>query len=90
VVKTVASGGALLAVTLALVYGYLNGAWLQGVLAGLTLAMAILPEELPVILTLFLGLGAWRLGAPRYWRAASPPSNCWAPPRYCASTRPAR
>ncbi|MYN44834.1 HAD-IC family P-type ATPase [Pseudoduganella sp. FT93W] len=62
VVKTVASGGALLAVTLALVYGYLNGAWLQGVLAGLTLAMAILPEELPVILTLFLGLGAWRLG----------------------------
>lgn len=24
--------------------------------------MAILPEELPVILTLFLGLGAWRLG----------------------------
>lgn len=62
VVKTVASCGALLALTLALAYWYLNGAWLQGVLAGLTLAMAILPEELPVILTLFLGLGAWRLG----------------------------
>lgn len=62
VVKAVATGGALLAAALALVYWYLNGAWLQGVLAGLTLAMAILPEELPVILTLFLGLGAWRLG----------------------------
>ena len=62
VVKRVASGGALLAAALALAYWYLNGAWLQGVLAGLTLAMAILPEELPVILTLFLGLGAWRLG----------------------------
>jgi len=62
VVKTVASCGALLALALALAYWYLNGVWLQGVLAGLTLAMAILPEELPVILTLFLGLGAWRLG----------------------------
>jgi Ca2+-transporting ATPase len=34
---------------------------LRGLLAGLTLAMAVLPEELPVVLTLFLGLGAWRL-----------------------------
>jgi Ca2+-transporting ATPase len=31
----------------------------------LTLAMAILPEELPVVLTLFLGLGAWRLARER-------------------------
>jgi Ca2+-transporting ATPase len=34
---------------------------LHGLLAGLTLAMAILPEELPVMLVIFLGLGAWRL-----------------------------
>ncbi|HET7865580.1 MAG TPA: cation-translocating P-type ATPase, partial [Burkholderiaceae bacterium] len=39
--------------------------WLHGLLAGLTLAMAILPEELPVVLTLFLGLGAWRLSRER-------------------------
>ena len=38
-----------------------RGDWLHGLLAGLTFAMAILPEELPVVLTLFLGLGAWRL-----------------------------
>ena len=38
-----------------------QGDWLHGLLAGLTLAMAILPEELPVVLTLFLGLGARRL-----------------------------
>jgi P-type Ca2+ transporter type 2C len=31
------------------------------VLAGITLAMAIIPEEFPLVLTLFLGLGAWRL-----------------------------
>jgi Ca2+-transporting ATPase len=36
-------------------------AWLDGILAGLTLAMAMLPEEFPVVLTIFLGLGAWRI-----------------------------
>jgi Ca2+-transporting ATPase len=51
----------LLAAALALAYWMAQGDWLHGLLAGLTLAMAILPEELPVVLTLFLGLGAWRL-----------------------------
>ncbi|MEI8242396.1 MAG: cation-translocating P-type ATPase [bacterium] len=36
-------------------------AWLDGVLAGITLAMAMLPEEFPVVLTIFLALGAWRI-----------------------------
>lgn len=35
--------------------------WLQGILAGLTLTMAIIPEEFPVVLTIFLAKGAWRL-----------------------------
>ncbi len=35
--------------------------WLGGILAGITLAMAILPEEFPVVLTIFLALGAWRI-----------------------------
>jgi Ca2+-transporting ATPase len=34
---------------------------LNALLAGLTLAMAILPEEFPVVLAVFLALGAWRL-----------------------------
>lgn len=38
-----------------------RGSLLQGVLAGITLAMAILPEEFPVVLTVFMALGAWRL-----------------------------
>ncbi|MCU6435806.1 cation-translocating P-type ATPase [Undibacterium sp. Jales W-56] len=62
VVKTVAIGGLGLAAGLGLIYWWLRGDWLHGLLAGITLAMAILPEELPVILTLFLALGAWRLG----------------------------
>ena len=61
VVKWVAVVGLVLAALLALAHGLVRGDWLQGLLAGLTLAMALLPEELPVVLTLFLGLGAWRL-----------------------------
>ncbi|MBI3581297.1 MAG: cation-translocating P-type ATPase [Nitrospinae bacterium] len=42
-------------------YGVLRGAWVDGLLAGIAMAMSILPEEVPVILTVFLALGAWRI-----------------------------
>ncbi|PKU24381.1 ATPase [Telmatospirillum siberiense] len=48
-------------VALALVYGLLHGEWVKGILAGITLAMATLPEEFPLVLTVFLVLGAWRM-----------------------------
>lgn len=34
---------------------------LEGILRGIALAMAVLPEEIPVVLTVFLALGAWRM-----------------------------
>lgn len=40
-----------------------RGSWLDALLAGITLAIANIPEEFPVVLTLFLALGAWRLTA---------------------------
>jgi Ca2+-transporting ATPase len=61
IVKLVALCGLALAALLALGYGLLRGDWLHALLAGLTFAMAVIPEELPVVMTLFLGLGAWRL-----------------------------
>ena len=61
VVRTVAIGALGLAAALGVAYWWLRGDALRGLLAGLTLAMALLPEELPLILTLFLALGAWRL-----------------------------
>ena len=45
----------------AIAYVATRGNLLDGLLAGLTLAMAMLPEEFPVVLTVFLALGAWRL-----------------------------
>ncbi|HTT09218.1 MAG TPA: cation-translocating P-type ATPase [Gammaproteobacteria bacterium] len=61
VVKRVAWFGSALAAGIALWYGVARADPLNGFLAGLTFAMAILPEELPVVLTIFLGLGAWRI-----------------------------
>jgi Ca2+-transporting ATPase len=54
-----------LSILVVLVYGFTRHDWLEGVLAGLTLAMAILPNEFPVVVTVFLALGAWRLSRRR-------------------------
>ncbi len=62
--RFLAAGVALCAVVVA-VYGLTRGSWLRAVLAGLTLAMAMLPEEFPVVLTVFLALGAFRLSKAR-------------------------
>ena len=53
--------GGTLCVLVVAWYGVVRGGWLQGLLAGITLAMAILPEEFPVVLTVFMALGAWRI-----------------------------
>lgn len=42
-------------------YGAMHGAWLSALLAGIAVSMALLPEELPVIMTIFPAIGAWRL-----------------------------
>ncbi|MDO9052887.1 MAG: cation-translocating P-type ATPase [Gallionella sp.] len=52
---------AVLCLTLVLIYGYTHGHWLNALLAGITLAMSTLPEEFPVILSIFMSLGAWRI-----------------------------
>lgn len=53
--------GAALSLIAAVAYGVVEHDALGGLLAGLTLAMAILPNEFPVVVTMFLALGAWRL-----------------------------
>ncbi len=60
-IKKLAIIGVLLCVLVIVVYTISRGGLLQGFLAGITLAMAMLPEEFPVVLTVFLALGAWRM-----------------------------
>jgi Ca2+-transporting ATPase len=64
-VKIFAGVGLAVCALLVALLGTSLGDWLNGLLAGLTLAMAVLPEEFPVVLTVFLALGAWRISRHR-------------------------
>jgi Ca2+-transporting ATPase len=61
IVRVVAAFAVALSALVALFHLALDHGWVESVLAGLTLAMAIIPEEFPVVLTVFLALGAWRI-----------------------------
>lgn len=60
-VKKITIIAAVLFVLIIVVFYFTRGNLINGILAGITLAMAILPEEFPVILTVFMALGAWRM-----------------------------
>ncbi|MFH1387645.1 MAG: cation-translocating P-type ATPase [bacterium] len=61
IVRTFAVVGLVFCCLVIIIYGSTRGDWINGFLAGLTLSMALLPEEFPVILIIFLTLGAWRI-----------------------------
>lgn len=46
-------------------FGVIRHDWLGGVLAGITLAMSLLPQEFMLILTVFMAMGAWRMSTQR-------------------------
>ncbi|MGZ4867180.1 MAG: cation-translocating P-type ATPase [Candidatus Angelobacter sp.] len=64
-VKIFAVIGFVLCAVVTLIFGYTHSNWLKGVLAGLTLAISMVPEEFPVVLTIFLAMGAWRIARQR-------------------------
>ena len=61
IVKNFAIVGGILCALVVVIYGLTRGDWLNGLLAGLSLSMALLPEEFSVVLLIFLSMGAWRL-----------------------------
>lgn len=60
-VKVFASLGLVLCLGVVIIEGVLHQQWLEGLLSGITMAMALLPEEFPIVFTVFIALGAWRL-----------------------------
>lgn len=64
-VKIAAISGISVCAIVIILYGATRGNWLNGILLGITLAMALIPEEIPVVLTIFLALGAWRISRRR-------------------------
>lgn len=65
IVRVVGTLGLLTVISVVTIYGLSRGNWLEGALAGIAAAMALIPEEFPVILTLFFALGAWRMARVR-------------------------
>lgn len=60
-----AAVGAAVSLAVVALYGLLRGGWLEGVLAGIAVGMAMLPEEFPMVLTVFMAMGAWRISKAR-------------------------
>jgi Ca2+-transporting ATPase len=58
-------GGLTLSVVAVLLYGWLHGSWIEALLGGIALGMALLPEEFPLVLSVFMVMGAWRLSRSR-------------------------
>lgn len=61
IVRLFAWSGSIFCLVIILLYGFKHGQWLQAFLVGLATQMSLLPEEFPVMLTIFLAMGAWRL-----------------------------
>ncbi|WP_291869142.1 cation-translocating P-type ATPase [Bradyrhizobium sp.] len=65
VVRVFAMAGAAVSILAVVLYGTLRGGWLDAVLAGIALGMSMLPEEFPVVLAVFMAMGAWRISQAR-------------------------
>lgn len=57
--------GLVLSVLAILLYGFLRGSWLQAILGGIALGMSLLPEEFPLVMAVFMAMGAWRISQAR-------------------------
>jgi Ca2+-transporting ATPase len=64
-VRLCAMGGGVLCLLTVVLFGTMRGGWLDAILAGIALGMAMLPEEFPVVLTVFMAMGAWRISRAR-------------------------
>ena len=60
-VRTFSILGLAVSLVVGLLFAWTRGDWLGGALAGITLAMSMLPQEFLLILTVFMAMGAWRL-----------------------------
>ena len=65
IVRLSAMGGGAVALLVVVLFGLLRRGWIDAMLAGIAIGMAMLPEEFPVVLTIFLAMGAWRIAQVR-------------------------
>ena len=64
-VRVAAAVGIGLSLAAAVLYAVVRGSWLDGILGGIALSMSMMPEEFPLVLTVFMTMGAWRIARAR-------------------------
>jgi Ca2+-transporting ATPase len=64
-VRDYAIGGAIAGALIVLLFGLLRGSWLQAMLGGIAIGMSLLPEEFPLVMAVFMAMGAWRISRVR-------------------------
>ena len=57
--------GAIAGLVAILLYGVLRDSWLEAILSGIALGMSLLPEEFPLVMAVFMAMGAWRISKVR-------------------------
>ncbi len=60
-VRDFALVGLAVASLVVLLLGISRGSWLQAALGGIAVGMSVLPEEIPLVLAVFMAMGAWRI-----------------------------
>ncbi len=64
-VRDFAIGGAIAGAAVVVSFGVLRGSWLNALLAGIAIGMSLLPEEFPLVVAVFMAMGAWRISRAR-------------------------
>jgi Ca2+-transporting ATPase len=64
-VRVAAIAGLIVSAAAVLLYGTMRGNWLEAMLGGIAIGMSMLPEEFPLVLTVFMVMGAWRISRAR-------------------------
>jgi Ca2+-transporting ATPase len=64
-VKVFAIIGGFVGTLVIILLGFFRGSWLEAMLGGIALGMSLLPEEFPLVLAVFMAMGAWRISRAR-------------------------
>lgn len=57
--------GVGVAALVVLLFGLLRGSWLNAALGGISIGMSMMPEEIPLVLAVFMAMGSWRISRTR-------------------------
>ncbi|HWA88761.1 MAG TPA: cation-translocating P-type ATPase [Rhizomicrobium sp.] len=64
-IRDFALAGAVVVGLAVLMFGLVRGSWLEAALGGIAIGMALLPEEIPLVVSVFMAMGAWRISRAR-------------------------